>query len=193
MIPDNIKGYKILLASQSPRRRELLKELGLKFEVCSADIDESYPDDMPHDVVPVYLAEKKADFYKNKIEDKQIIITSDTIVSVEEMILGKPSDYHEAYEMLKSLSGKWHKVATGVCIFSKTKKVTFNSITNVRFKVLTHEEIDFYITNFKPFDKAGAYGIQEWIGYIAVEEIEGSYFNVIGLPVQRLYEELCIF
>lgn len=193
MILKNIKDYKILLASQSPRRRELLKELGLNFEVSSADIDESYPENMPHCEVPVYLAEKKADFYKNIIEDNQIIITSDTIVSVEDEILGKPADYEEAFKMLKSLSGKWHKVATGVCIFSKTKKVTFNSITNVRFKALTHEEIDFYITNFKPFDKAGAYGIQEWIGYIAVEEIEGSYFNVIGLPVQRLYEELCVF
>lgn len=193
MIQENLKDYKIILASQSPRRRELLKELGLKFDVCSADIDESYPVDMPHNEVPVYLAEKKADFYKDTIEDNQLIITSDTIVSVEDDILGKPADYYEAYKMLKLLSGKWHKVATGVCIFSKNKKVTFNSITNVRFKVLTHEEIDFYITNYKPFDKAGAYGIQEWIGYIAVEEIEGSYFNVIGLPVQRLYEELCVF
>ncbi len=193
MIPENIKGFRITLASQSPRRKELLKELGIEFDVCSADIDESYPENLSHEEVPVFLAEKKALFYKDTIEQNQIIITSDTIVSVDNEILGKPADYDDAYNMLKKLSGKWHKVATGVCIFSSQKRVSFNSITKVRFKELTHEEIDYYISNFKPYDKAGAYGIQEWIGYVAVEKIEGSYFNVIGLPVQKLYEVLSIF
>jgi len=193
MLLDNLKDYKIILASKSPRRYSLLKELGLKFEVMIHEIEEIFPDSLPFEEIPVYLARLKAQQFKNEIDNQTIIITADTIVYIDNEILGKPTDYDEAFQMLQKLSDRWHQVATGVCIYSKNKKVTFTSVTKVLFKSLTDQEIDYYITNFKPFDKAGAYGIQEWIGLIAAERIEGSYFNVMGLPIQRIYEELCNF
>lgn len=193
MLADKLSKYRIILASKSPRRKELITELGLNFEILAFDTDESFPEDMPLNEIPAFLAEQKAQPFVKTIDDKTLVITADTIVHTDSIILGKPIDYDDAFRMLKLLSGKWHQVVTGVCILTINKKVSFTSLTNVQFKELTDEEIDFYIANYKPFDKAGAYGIQEWIGYIAVEQIEGSYFNVIGLPVQQLYEELCKF
>jgi len=193
MLFENLKDYQIILASKSPRRNSLLKELGLKFKVRIHETDETYPDSLSVEEIPSYLAEKKALPFENESDSNTIIITADTIVYIENEVLGKPTDYEDAYQMLQKLSGRWHQVATGVCLFSKNKKVTFTSVTKVQFKPLTHDEIDYYITNFKPYDKAGAYGIQEWIGLVAAEKIDGSYFNVMGLPVQRLYEELCKF
>jgi len=193
MLSEKLKGYHIILASKSPRRKELLTELGLCFEVQTFDTDESFPVIMPVNEVSIFLAEQKAHPFESSIDDEMLVITADTIVHIEGEILGKPANYEDAFRMLSLLSGKWHQVATGVCILTKQKKVSFTSQTSVLFKHLTNEEIDYYITNYKPYDKAGAYGIQEWIGFIAVEQIKGSYFNVMGLPVQHLYEELCQF
>jgi septum formation protein len=190
MLFENLNNYHIILASKSPRRKSLLKELGLKFEVRIHETDESYPDSLQVKEIAGYLAEKKAIPFENEVDEKTIVITADTIVYIDNDVLGKPSDYDDAFKMLKKLSGRWHHVDTGVCIFSKTKKVTFTATTKVHFKILTDDEISYYITNFKPYDKAGAYGIQEWIGLIAAEKIDGSYFNVMGLPVQQLWEEL---
>ena len=193
MLADKLKGYRIILASKSPRRKELLKELGLQFDILSYDTDESFPDDMPVSEVPKFLANQKMKPFEDKISNDALVITADTIVYCDNKILGKPGNYDEAFEMIKMLSGKWHEVATGVCILSLNKRVSFTTVTRVLFKELSNEEIDFYITNYHPYDKAGAYGIQEWIGFIAVKKIEGSYFNVMGLPVQKLYEELFRF
>jgi septum formation protein len=193
MLFENLNNYRIILASKSPRRKSLLKELGLKFEVRIHETEEHYPDTLPVNEIAGYLAEIKAIPFENEVDEKTIVITADTIVYIDNDVLGKPADYDDAFKMLQKLSGRWHHVDTGVCLFSKTKKVTFTSTTKVHFKTLSNNEIDHYITQYKPYDKAGAYGIQEWIGLIAAEKIDGSYFNVMGLPVQRLYEELCKF
>ena len=194
MIPDNIKNKKIILASQSPRRHHLLKSIGIEFDILSGiETDESFPADMPVDKVPVYLAKKKAETFKSFADKQTILITADTIVSIDDKILNKPQNYDEAFKMLKTLSGNRHTVITGVCITTFDKQKCFNAFTDVYFDNLTDKEIKFYVDNFKPFDKAGAYGIQEWIGYIGINKIEGSYFNVMGLPVQKLYEELKLF
>ena len=187
---DNLSNYQIILASKSPRCQQLLAELGIHFKVKTFDTDESFPADLPVVDVPVFLAKQKAKPFENTISGTDLIITSDTIVAIQNEILGKPANYAEAFEMLEKLSGKLHQVITGVLLYSTQKSVAFTVITNVWFKQLSDQEIDYYITNFKPFDKAGAYGIQEWIGHIGVERIEGSYFNVMGLPVQKLYEIL---
>lgn len=187
---ENLSDYQIILASKSPRRRQLLAELGIPFEVKTMEVDETFPASMLVEDVPVYLAKQKAIPFINTISETDLIITSDTIVAINNEILGKPANYSEAFEMLEKLSGKLHQVITGVNLFSTNKSVAFTVFTNVYFKHLSDQEIDYYITKFKPFDKAGAYGIQEWIGHIGVERIEGSYFNVMGLPIQRLYEEL---
>ncbi len=193
-ILDNLKDYKILLASKSPRRQEILSDLGLSFDVrVKDDIEESYPKHLTGSKIATYLASHKADAYKNDLKDHELVITADTIVSLNGEILEKPKNESDAFAMLKKLSDAGHKVFTGVCLMSNKKKVTFVAVTDVHFKALSNEEIEYYIKNYKPFDKAGAYGIQEWIGYIGVDKIEGSYFNVMGLPVQRLYEELRIF
>jgi septum formation protein len=193
MLADLLSNYRIILASKSPRRKELIKELGLHFEVLAFDTDESFPSDMPVNEVPLFLAEQKAIPFESGLDNKSLVITADTIVYIDGQVLGKPANHDDAFRMLRLLSGKWHQVATGVCILTQEKRRSFSAITNVLFKELTDEEIEFYISNYKPYDKAGAYGIQEWIGFIAVEQIEGSYFNVMGLPVQQLYEELCQF
>ncbi|MCU0371341.1 MAG: Maf family nucleotide pyrophosphatase [Bacteroidales bacterium] len=188
---DNLKDFNIILASRSPRRRHLLKQLGLDFTEISAEVDESYPEGMDPDETAIYLAEKKADHFAEWLEDpKNILITADTLVLIDGRILGKPDDKEGAAVMLKTLSGKMHQVVTGICIRRKGKSQSFTSWTDVYFKELTEAEIEHYLETHKPYDKAGAYGIQEWIGYIGITRIEGSYFNVMGLPVQKLYEAL---
>lgn len=188
------KDYNIILSSNSPRRKELLAGLDLDFEVLVIPhIDESYPESMPVEDIAEYISRKKADAYRNSIEENDLVITADTVVVCEKEVLGKPKDEEEAKAMLHLLSGKSHSVITGVCLTTKEKQRHFSVKTEVTFKKLLDSEIDYYINKYKPFDKAGAYGIQEWIGYIGVTSIEGSYFNVMGLPVQRIYEELYKF
>ncbi len=187
----NLEHYSVYLASQSPRRQSLLKELGVNFRVLSKrNIDETYPSELKKDEIALFLAKIKAEAYHDYIKENNLIITADTIVWHEEKVLGKPSNYAQAFEYLKSLSGKSHWVITGVCLSTKEKISCFASSTEVHFSKLDDCEIDYYIKNYKPYDKAGAYGIQEWIGFAGVDKIKGSYFNVMGLPVQQLYEEL---
>ena len=181
----------IVLASNSPRRRELLAGLGFPFEVRVLEgIDESYPHDLPVSEVALYIAGKKAEAYRQAITDDELIITADTVVIVGDEILGKPVDEADAVRMLRELSGRTHQVTTGVCLLSSDQESRFAVTTDVTFKTLTDEEIQYYVSHYKPFDKAGAYGIQEWIGYIGVTGLHGSYYNVMGLPVQRIYSEL---
>lgn len=179
----------ILLASNSPRRKELLASLGLTFEVRVKEVHEDFPEHMQREEVAEYLASHKADAYANDLKD-EVLITADTIVCLGDRILNKPADAKEAFEMLRALSGAGHEVITGVCLLTRESKKVFHDTTKVYFKKLSDEEINYYINHYKPFDKAGAYGIQEWIGMIGIEKIEGSYFNVVGLPVQKLYMHL---
>ena len=186
----NIDKYKIILASQSPRRIELLNGLNIKFEVQVLEVNEDFPAQMVGVDIPMYLAEKKANAYKHIMDEHTMIITADTIVWHEGKVLGKPVDETDARRMLRALSGKTHQVITGVCISTLQRRKVFHVISDVRFARLTEAEIEYYLHNFKPYDKAGSYGVQEWIGFVGVEHINGSYFNVMGLPVQRLYNEL---
>lgn len=191
---NNLSKYNIILASNSPRRRELLGQLGINYTVKTIDgIDESFPDTLHNAAVAEYIANKKADAYLQTMSENDLIITADTIVCVEDEILGKPEDAEDARRMLRKLSGREHDVVTGVVVATNGRKETFSVKTRVRFANLTDVIIAYYIENFKPFDKAGAYGIQEWIGYVGVESINGSFFNVIGLPVQRLCQVLMTF
>jgi septum formation protein len=193
MLKDKLKDYNIILVSKSPRRKYLLKELGIDFEIwTNNNIDESYPKILKKEGIAKYLANLKASSYE-AIDDKTILIAADTIVWLDNAILNKPLDKNDAISILKQLSGRDHLVITGVCIRSLNKSVVFSSTTRVFFKQLTDTEILYYVDNYKPYDKAGSYGIQEWIGYIGIPRIEGSYFNVMGLPVQKLYEELIRF
>ena len=186
--------YRIILASNSPRRRELLAGLGLEFEVrVLQGIDESYPATMPALETAEYIAAKKAAAYQSQMADDELIITADTVVIVGDEVLGKPADADEARSMLLKLSGRTHQVVTGVCLTAKDRQRHFSVLTDVTFKQLTDDEIDYYICTYHPFDKAGAYGIQEWIGHVGVSSIHGSYFNVMGLPVQRIWNELQTF
>ncbi len=188
---DNLKNYHIILASNSPRRRELLTILGLDFESKTLPgIDESFPDELRGEAIPMHIASKKAAAYRTLVTSNELVITADTIVYVDGEVLGKPKDEADARRMLRLLSGRSHEVSTGVCILTKDQQQTFAVTTNVTFDALSEEEIDFYIEKYKPYDKAGAYGIQEWIGLVGCSKLEGSYFNVMGLPVQRLYKEL---
>jgi septum formation protein len=183
--------YHIILASNSPRRKELLAGLDIPFDVRVLDgIDESYPDTLPTKEIAGFISKKKADAYRQTMKDDELIITADTIVVLGQEVMGKPRDVEEARRMLRALSGKTHQVITGVCITTKARQLDFSVETDVTFKTLTDEEICYYIEHYRPFDKAGAYGIQEWIGHIGVTGIKGSYFNVMGLPVQRIYEAL---
>ncbi len=194
MFLNNLKNKKLLLASKSPRRKQLLEDAGFTFEIInSKDIKEDIPKDILNEDAAVYLAELKANAYKEELSENNILIAADTIVCLENNILGKPKDYKDAFQMIKSLSGKKHKVITGISILSTDKSESFASSTDVYFKDIPDEEIKFYIENYKPYDKAGAYGIQEWIGLTCIEKIKGSYFNVMGLPVQKLYEMLKSF
>ena len=183
--------YRIVLASNSPRRKELLTRLGIPFEVrVMQDIDESYPETIPVSEVALHIAGKKADAYREVMGEDELIITADTVVIVGEEILGKPTDAADAARMLRALSGRTHQVTTGVCMVARDQDRRFSVTTDVTFKQLTPEEISYYIDTFKPYDKAGAYGIQEWIGCIGVTGLNGSYYNVMGLPIQRIYQVL---
>jgi septum formation protein len=179
----------LILASTSPRRQYLMREAGFTFTTEKPDSDESFPPDMPVDQVAKYLASKKAEYFRPKIQE-EIIVTADTVVILFNRILNKPLDRAEACEMLSSLSGRTHLVMTGVCIVSKEKEVSFDDTTEVTFQALTRDEIEFYVDHYKPFDKAGAYGAQDWIGMVAIKKISGSYFNVMGLPIHQVYEHL---
>jgi len=179
----------LILASSSPRRQYLMSEAGFKFRVEKPDVDESFPSDLPLDQVARYLAEKKAEYFRPTMRD-EIIVTADTVVILDEKIINKPADRSEAVCMLSALSGKTHLVMTGVCISSKEKEQAFDDTTEVTFQPITPAEIDYYVDTFKPYDKAGAYGAQDWIGMIAIQKITGSYFNVMGLPIHKVYEHL---
>jgi septum formation protein len=186
-----LDGKHVILASNSPRRKELLAGLDLDFEVkVLPNIDESYPENLPAMEVSEYISQKKAEAYKGLIRENDVVITADTVVICENEIMGKPHDAEDAQRMLRKLSNKSHQVTTGVCITTLKEQVHFSVTTHVSFKELTDDEINYYIATYKPFDKAGAYGIQEWIGYIGCTGLDGSYYNVMGLPVQRIYREL---
>ena len=192
MILDNLRHRRVVLASGSPRRRELLSGLGIDYEVKTLpDIDESYPQDLKGEEIPIYIAREKAEAYRAHMQADELIITADTIVYIDGTVLGKPKDEAEACHMLRTLSGRTHQVITGVCLTTCENQRTFAAVTEVTFDTLTDEEIDWYVTRYKPLDKAGAYGVQEFIGFIGVRSLRGSYFNVMGLPIQRLYRELC--
>jgi len=191
MLLNILKNYKIILGSQSPRRKHLLEELGLEFEVTPAkSFDETYPKDLDRDEISSHLAKLKSLVFKDYLKNDTILITADTIVWLKNKVIGKPETFNDAVNILKKLSGNCHQVITGVCITDLNKQVTFSSKTDVFFKELSLEEIQYYIKKYKPFDKAGAYGIQEWIGYIGIKKIIGSFYNVMGLPIQKLYCEL---
>ncbi len=192
MLKDKLSNYKIILASQSPRRQELLGHLDIPFEVLiKEDVEEVYPSELAVHDVPTFLAELKSKPYQLDLQNNNwIVITADTIVVCKDQILGKPKDREDAIRMLSMLSGKEHEVITGVCLSSNGRKKSFSISTKVVFKSLSKEEIEYYVDNYQPLDKAGAYGIQEWIGMVGIERIDGSYFNVVGLPVQALYNEL---
>jgi septum formation protein len=191
---DNLKKYHVVLASNSPRRRELLAGLGIDYEVMVLpDVEESYPSNLPVAEIPVYIAKEKAAAYRQVMSDRDLIITADTVVVVGSQVLGKPATLDEARRMLHILSGSTHQVMTGVCLTTSLRQKAFVVSTDVTFKTLSDEEIDYYVDHYRPLDKAGAYGVQEWIGYIGVTGLHGSYFNVMGLPVQRIYQELQVF
>ena len=188
---DNLTKYKVILASNSPRRKELLAGLGVDYEVRTLpDVDESYPYTLQGADIPLYIAKEKADAYRDMLQPGELMITADTIVWLDGKVLGKPKDREDALCMLRAMSGRTHEVFTGVCITTTEWQRSFATQTEVRFSKLSEEEITYYIDKFQPMDKAGAYGVQEWIGFIGVENISGSYYNIMGLPVQRLYKEL---
>ncbi|WP_322933320.1 Maf-like protein [Bacteroides sp. CG01] len=188
---DNLKKYNIVLASNSPRRKELMSGLGVDYVVKTLpDVDESYPDTLQGTEIPAYISREKADAYKAFIQPGELLITADTIVWLNGEVLGKPKGREGAINMLRNLSGTSHQVITGVCLTTSDWQKSFTAVTDVTFATLTEEEIIYYVDKYIPMDKAGAYGVQEWIGFIGVESISGSYFNVMGLPIQRLYQEL---
>jgi len=192
MLP-NLSIHNLVLGSASPRRQALLKDAGFDFELITADIEENFSDDLKAHEIPLFLSKLKANHLIKNLPDNKILITADTIVWYDNKALNKPVDFSDAVRMLKELSGQKHEVFTGVCITSHQKQVSFFVRTVVTFKSLSDEEIEFYVSNYKPFDKAGAYGAQDWIGLVAVEKIDGSYFNVMGLPVKELFEHLKAF
>ncbi len=187
----HLKKYDILLASNSPRRRELLAGLDLEYQVTALpEVDESYPDTLDGEKIPRYISQQKAEAYRNLMQENTLLITADTIVWLDGKVYGKPADLDHARAMLQALAGKTHTVITGVTLTSREKQVSFSVATEVSFAPLTGEEIAYYVDRYRPLDKAGAYGVQEWIGYIGVTGMNGSYYNVMGLPIQRLYTEL---
>jgi septum formation protein len=192
-LTERLAAYSLILASQSPRRRQLLDDLGLKFTVKTIDYDESWPEHLMGADIARHVALAKAEQFRGEIAANEIVITADTIVWCDGIVLGKPADEKDAVRILNAISGNTHEVITGVVILSRDKEVCFTECTSVTFARLTDEEILYYIREFSPWDKAGAYGIQEWIGVAACESIHGSYFNVVGLPVHRLYRELLSF
>ncbi|HPF04175.1 MAG TPA: Maf family nucleotide pyrophosphatase [Bacteroidales bacterium] len=190
MLSDISENYRIILASRSPRRQQLLRELGLEFKVCEKEYDESYPEGLMGEEIALYLARSKADHFRDDLHPGDMFITADTIVCCNGKLLEKPSDRQDALRMLRLISGNTHEVITGVNILTLSKETTFTDTTKVTFENLSDEEIIYYIDRFRPYDKAGGYGIQEWIGIAGCSRLEGSYFNVVGLPAQRLYKEL---
>ncbi len=193
MILDKLKNKNLILASGSPRRQQFLKDLGLKFSIQLKEVEEIYPSDLKGSEITDFLAKLKAEPFVGELNNKDILITSDTIVWLDQKAIGKPKNKEQAKEMLFLLSGKTHEVISSICLSSKNKQKIFSDITQVKFKELSTEEIDYYIDKYKPFDKAGSYGIQEWIGFIGIERIEGSYFNVMGFPVHKFYKEIMNF
>ena len=188
---DNLKNYDIILASNSPRRKELLQRLGLSFKVRTLfGVDESFPENLRGEEIALYIARKKAEAYKSSMSSNELLITADTIVCLDGVVMGKPYGAENAKTILRHLSGRVHQVITGVTVLTQVKRESFAVTSHVKFANVTEDEIDYYVDNYLPFDKAGAYGIQEWFGLVAVEELRGSYFNVMGLPVQRLYTVL---
>ncbi len=190
MLGEKLKGYRIILASGSPRRQELLGDMGIPFELRIKSIEESYPNHLKGEEISEYLAKKKAGVFLNQLDPNDILITADTVVWHQGSSLEKPSDNKEAYAMLTALSGDWHEVITSVCITHRAEFKLLSAHTQVKFAALTPEEIRYYIDQFQPFDKAGAYGIQEWLGLVGIESISGSYTNVVGLPTQAVYNAL---
>ena len=191
LLHDRLKDFRLILASQSPRRQQLLADAGLKYELAPRfECDEVFPDDMAADDVAGYLSRLKSEAYPAELGERDILLTADTVVVVDNDILGKPASREEAIAMISSLSGRRHKVITGVTLRSKSAVQTFSVCSDVVFRALSAEEIAYYVDEYRPMDKAGAYGIQEWIGYVGIERIEGSFYNVMGLPVQRVYVEL---
>ncbi|WP_158837729.1 Maf family nucleotide pyrophosphatase [Polaribacter sp. L3A8] len=191
MLREKLKQYNVILASKSPRRQQFFKDLDIDFKIQLKEVEEIYPPELKGTEITDFLADLKAQAFSN-LTEKDLLITSDTIVWLDEKALGKPKDEADAFNMLRSLSGKKHEVITSISIKSKFFKKIISDVTTVSFKELSDDEINYYIKNYKPFDKAGAYGIQEWIGFIAIDNLEGSYFNVVGLPVHKLYKELMI-
>lgn len=188
---DNLNKYNVILASNSPRRKELLAGLGVQYEVRTLpDVDESYPTDLQGADIPLHISKVKADAYRPMLQSGELMITADTIVWLDGHVLGKPENREDALNMLRAMSGRTHEVFTGVCLTTTEWQRSFAAQTEVRFSALTEEEIAYYVDKYHPMDKAGAYGVQEWIGFIGVEYISGSYYNIMGLPVQRLYREL---
>ncbi len=185
--------YRYILASGSPRRQQMLKDLSLPFEIWTSDTNEIYPQGMNVTDIPIFLARQKAIPFLSLLKEKDLLITADTIVCLDQLVFGKPGDRNHAREMLKMLSGETHQVITGVCLTSNRKQVVFSEVTCVEFKKLEDAEINYYIDEWQPYDKAGAYGIQDWIGLAGVIKIEGSFFNVVGMPIQKLYEEILRF
>lgn len=190
MLSTKLSKYSIILASNSPRRQELIKSLDIPFSIKTKEVEEIYPKELKHSEITDFLADLKATPFKKELKENELLITSDTIVWINKRALGKPKNYEEAFQMLKEISNNKHEVITSICITSKSFQKTVNDTTSVNFRELSDEEIDYYINTYKPFDKAGAYGIQEWIGKIGITKIEGSYFNVMGFPVHKLYKEL---
>ena len=188
-----LAGTEILLASASPRRQQLLSDLGIQFKVMNLNVEEQFPEKLQRESIPLYLSRLKAEAAKAKLGENELVITADTIVWLGNQVLNKPADLAQARWMLNRLSGRTHEVITAVCLTSLKKSLSFYVVTEVVFRTLKEEEILYYTETFRPLDKAGAYGIQEWIGYVGVEKIDGSYFNVMGLPVKELYEELLAF
>ena len=194
MIKQRFQTKHLYLASESPRRQYLMKELGLEFEILSPNVLETYPENLSPSEIAVYLAKLKSDnFDLLRFPENAVLITADTIVFIDDQILGKPANFEEAVCMLQKLSGHKHDVITAVCLRSRKQEKTFHVLSSVWFRELSLKEIEYYIGNFRPFDKAGSYGVQEWIGYIGISKIEGSFFNIMGLPVKELYEELLLF
>jgi len=194
MLTEILSNYRVILASASPRRKFLLSEMGIKFDIVTTDVIEDYDENLHPSAVAMFLSQKKASFFsKSNMSDNELIITVDTLVSLNGEIISKPKDESEAISFLQKLSGNMHYVYSGVTLMTKMKQHTFLSETKVYFRVFENEEIEYYVAKFKPFDKAGAYGVQEWIGYVGVERIEGSFFNVMGLPTTALHKELLKF
>ncbi len=191
LLHEKLKDYRLILASHSPRRRQLLRDAGIPYMLGTpCEAEETYPPSLSPEQIPAFLSERKSEAYPEPLRENDILITADTVVCLEGKVLGKPKDREDAVRILNALSGKRHRVVTGATLRKPGKKHTFSVSTDVYFRPLTGEEIRYYVNRYEPFDKAGAYGIQEWIGYVGIERIEGSFYNVMGLPVQQLYAEL---